>query len=154
MIGPCMPHQRLDAAATALSSVVQLTGYRERRAAADVAEDCPGWHVWFSERHAQWIAHRCGTWRSVDELDPRTHSVAAADPGGLRGEIYTQALLDMAAEAPDWAVTCTGDGFWWASWAGPGGDPLGGDICATSPVKLWITLRVYAGLVARRPGPE
>jgi hypothetical protein len=154
MIGPCMPQQRLDAAPAALAAVVQLTSYRERRIAVDIMDDCPGWHVWYSQQPAQWIAHRCGTWRSVDELAPRTYSVAAADPGGLRGEIYAQALLDMAAEAPEWAVTCTDDGFWWASWAGPGGDPLGGALYATSPVKLCVTLLVYVRLMTPQHRPD
>lgn len=151
MIANCMPHQLPDAAPVARAAVIRLEGRQWRRTAGGIMADCPGWHVWFSERAAQWIAHRCGGPDCGNSSGPALVSVTAADSEALRVAIFERSLSELAVDHPEWETACTDDGFWWASPAGADDGRRTGAICATSPVKLAIAVRAYAGLMARQP---
>jgi hypothetical protein len=121
----------------------------DHAAALQVTAACPGWWAWRSRRDGQWHARRTiGSCQNLD--DGRAYLVSAPDLPGLLTAIGQQALLDIAAEYPDWDVAQTDTGRWWAvrNGAAAGRTSL---IRADTPMALLSALRSLEACRLPRP---
>lgn len=112
----------------------------DRAAALQVTARCPGWRAWRSRRDGQWHARRAiGSCQNLE--GGRAYVVSAPDAAQLLAALEEQALLDIAAEYPDWDAAQTDSGRWWAVWNGESATSRTSLISAATAMALLSALR-------------